>query len=250
MDTIVVDSLTREFDGTRAVDQISFTVEAGEIFGFLGPNGAGKSTTIRMLTGQLRPTSGSAQVAGCDIVSQRDQMKPQIGVVFDCQNIYERMTARDNLRFAARLYRVNGQRVDEALELVGLTDSAKKRTKTFSNGMRQRLVIARALLHQPKVLFLDEPTRGLDPHIARDIRSLIVQLAEQGMTIFLTTHYMEEADQLCRRVAFLDRGRIVALDTPAGHKAAHQSTYGGEAPTLEDLFVKLTGSYLRGGERM
>ena len=250
MNSIVVDRLTREFDGTRAVDQISFTVEVGEIFGFLGPNGAGKSTTIRMLTGQLRPTSGSAQVAGCDIVSQRDQMKPQIGVVFDCQNIYERMTARDNLRFAARLYRVDGHRVDEVLELVGLTGSAKKRTKMFSNGMKQRLVIARALLHQPKVLFMDEPTRGLDPHIARDIRSLIVQLAGQGMTIFLTTHYMEEADQLCRRVAFLDRGRIVALDTPAGHKAAHQAAYGGEAPTLEDLFVKLTGSYLRGGERM
>jgi ABC-2 type transport system ATP-binding protein len=245
-DAIEVEELTRSFGGVRALDGISFTVEPGEIFGFLGPNGAGKTTTIKILTGQLRPTSGRARVMGCDVVSQRQQLKPQIGVVFESQNIYERMSARDNLLFFGRLYRVHAGRVDDVLQQVGLTGRARDAVKTYSNGMRQRLLIARALLHQPKVLFLDEPTRGLDPNVARDIRAIVVDLARQGITVFLTTHYMEEADQLSRRVAIIDQGRIVALDTPEHLKAALGQ---GEKITLEDVFVQLTGRHLgRGGE--
>jgi ABC-2 type transport system ATP-binding protein len=168
--------------------------------------------------------------------------------VFDSQNIYERMSARDNLRFYARLYRVKKARVEEVLAQVGLVGRAGDRTNTYSNGMKQRMLIARALLHEPKVLFLDEPTRGLDPNVARDIRALVVNLARQGMTVFLTTHYMEEADQLSDRVAIIDQGRIVALDTPQQLKAEH-GEYG--KATLEDIFVQLTGRYLgrEGDER-
>jgi ABC-2 type transport system ATP-binding protein len=241
MTAIKACNLTRDYDKLRAVDQISFEVEPGEVFGYLGPNGAGKTTTIKMLTGQLRPTSGTARVAGCDVVEQRQQLKPQIGVVFEHQNIYERLSARDNLLFAARLYGVHKSRVDEMLARVGLNDRAKEKTKKFSNGMKQRLLIARALLHSPKVLFLDEPTRGLDPHIARGIRAFIAELAQQGVTVFLTTHYMEEADQLSDRVAIIDQGQIVALDTPERLKAEHGED---EKTTLEDVFVQLTGRNL------
>jgi ABC-type multidrug transport system ATPase subunit/pimeloyl-ACP methyl ester carboxylesterase len=243
---IEVQNLTRSYDGLRAVDGISFSVEPGEIFGFLGPNGAGKTTTIKMLTGQLRPTSGEAQVMGCDVVEEREQLKPQIGVVFDSQNIYERLSARDNLRFYARLYRIERARVEQVLAQVGLTDRARDKVETYSNGMKQRLVIARALLHKPRVLFLDEPTRGLDPNVARGIRAVVVDLAKQGMTVFLTTHYMEEADQLCDWVAIIDQGRVVALDTPENLKAEYGKD---EKTTLEDVFVQLTGKYLgRGSE--
>ncbi len=246
MKAIEVQNLTRDYNGQRAVDGISFAVEPGEIFGFLGPNGAGKTTTIKMLTGQLRPTIGKAAVMGCDVVEDRQQLKPQIGMVFDSQNLYERMSARDNLRFYARLYRVKKARVEEVLTQVGMSDRAGKKIKTYSNGMKQRIVIARALLHKPRVLFLDEPTRGLDPNVARDIRSLVTKLAHQGMTVFLTTHYMEEADQLSNRVAIIDQGRIVALDTPERLKVEHGED---ERTTLEDVFVQLTGRYLgRGSE--
>lgn len=242
MKAIKVENLTRDYNGFRAVDHISFIVERGEIFGFLGPNGAGKTTTIKMLTGQLRPTEGTARVMDCDVVEERQQLKPQIGVVFDSQNVYERLSARDNLIFTARLYGVKRQRVDAVLKMVGLTKRAKEKVKTYSNGMKQRLIIARALLHEPKVLFLDEPTRGLDPNVARDIRAFVVKLAEQGVTVFLTTHYMEEADQLSNRVAILDQGKIVAQGTPAALKSQH-----GDGATLEDVFVNLTGHSFRQG---
>jgi ABC-2 type transport system ATP-binding protein len=246
MSAIEVRELTRDYNGLRAVDSITFNVEAGEIFGFLGPNGAGKTTTIKILTGQLRPTSGTARVAGCDVVQERQSLKPKIGVVFEYQNLYERLSARDNLVFAARLYGVPRGRVDQVLAQVGLTDRARDRIKNYSNGMKQRLLIARALLHEPEVLFLDEPTRGLDPNVAREIRAIITALSRQGVTVFLTTHYMEEADQLSDRVAIIDRGHIVALNTPAQLKATHGE---GEKTTLEDVFVKLTGRYLgRGGQ--
>jgi ABC-2 type transport system ATP-binding protein len=240
MKAIEVNELTRDYNGLRAVDGINFSVEHGEIFGYLGPNGAGKTTTIKMLTGQLRPTSGKAQVTGCDVVEDRQQLKPQIGVVFEYQNIYERMSGRENLAFTARLYGVNRTRVDHLLEQVGLIDQAKEKTKNYSNGMKQRLLIARALLHEPKVLFLDEPTKGLDPGVARGIRAVIAELAEQGVTVFLTTHYMEEADQLSHRVAIIDKGRIVALDTPGQLKADSPRSNA----TLEDVFIDLTGKDL------
>ncbi|HEY5729707.1 MAG TPA: ABC transporter ATP-binding protein [Anaerolineales bacterium] len=248
MNAIEVHELTRDYNGLRAVDGISFIVNPGEIFGFLGPNGAGKTTTIRMLTGQLLPTSGSAKVAGYDVVSERRQLKPRIGVVFDSQNLYERMSARDNLIFYARLYRIKKSRVDETLAQIGLTKRAGDKVQSYSNGMKQRLLIARALLHKPDVLFLDEPTRGLDPHIARDIRGIIAELARDGTTVFLTTHYMEEADQLSQRVAFLDQGHIVALDTPSRLKEEYGKD---EKATLEDIFIQLTGTHLnRGSEEL
>lgn len=213
--------LRRTFNGRVAVDGISFAVERGEVFGFLGPNGAGKTTTIRILTGQLLPSGGSARVAGFDCASEAQKLKPLIGVVFEQQNLYERMSGRENLAFFASLFGVPSPRVEEVLAQVGLQERAKDKVKVYSNGMKQRLLIARALLNQPQVLFLDEPTRGLDPGAARDIRQMVAGLGRAGTTVFLTTHYMEEADQLCQRVAFLNEGRIVALDTPRHLKIAH-----------------------------
>jgi ABC-2 type transport system ATP-binding protein len=235
---IEVENLTHQFNEICALDGISFHVAMGEIFGFLGPNGAGKTTTIRILTGQLRQTSGRALVAGCDVLTQRDELKPRIGVVFEFQNLYERLTGRENLLFSAGLYGVSKTEVDQMLAFVGLKARANDPLKKYSNGMKQRLLIARALLHHPQVLFLDEPTRGLDPNVARDIRSLIASLGQQGVTIFLTTHYMEEADRLCQRVAILDHGRIAAMDSPGQLKAAHAGSPG---TTLEDVFISLTG---------
>ena len=240
MKAIEAHQLTRNYKGLRAVDQISFSVEPGEIFGFLGPNGAGKTTTIKMLTGQLRPTAGSASVAGWNIVNQRDQLKPCIGVVFEYQNIYERLSARDNLLFSASLYGVARERVDQVIEIVGLANWSNQKAQKLSNGMKQRLLIARALLHEPEIIFMDEPTKGLDPGVARAIRKLISDLSQQGVTIFLTTHYMEEADQLSDRVAILDQGRIVALNAPDQLKAQQS----GENTTLEDVFIALTGKDL------
>ena len=244
MKAIEVKDLTRSYNGLYAVDEISFDVNQGEIFGYLGPNGAGKTTTIKVLTGQLRPSSGSAQVMGCDVVADREALKPQIGVVFESQNLYERLSARDNLNFYARLYRVEKSRVDQVLEQIGLSRRAKDKVSTYSNGMKQRLLIGRALLHEPQVLFLDEPTRGLDPNIARDIRRIVVDLAQAGMTIFLTTHYMEEADQLSDRVAIIDQGKIVALDDPEQLKRSYNL---GDNTNLEDVFVHLTGRQLGRG---
>jgi len=244
MNAIEIHNLTKEYNGLLAVNQISLSVSAGEIFGYLGPNGAGKTTTIRMLTGQLRPTSGQAFVMGCDVVEDRENLKPQIGVVSDSQNLYGRMSGRDNLRFFASLYGVGKKRVEEILVTIGLNDRKKDKVETYSNGMKQRLVIGRALLHRPKVLFLDEPTRGLDPNVAREIRSLVKQLAREGMTVFLTTHYMEEADTLSDRVAIIHQGQLVALDTPEQLKASYGA---GQAVTLEDVFVRLTGRKLLEG---
>lgn len=236
MKAIEVNDLVRNYKELRAVDQINFHVNQGEVFGFLGPNGAGKTTTIKMLTGQLRPTGGSAKVLGCDIVQERDKFKPRIGVVFEHQNIYERLSGYDNLRFSARLYGTDKARVNQVIDLVGLSDRAGEQAKNYSNGMKQRLIIARALLHKPEIIFMDEPTKGLDPGAARAIRNFIYTLSEQGVTIFLTTHYMEEADQLSNRVAILAKGKIVALDKPVNLK----SKLDGKCTTLEDVFVKLT----------
>ncbi|OLB47093.1 MAG: ABC transporter [Ktedonobacter sp. 13_2_20CM_53_11] len=213
--------LRRAFRHKEAVAGISFTARRGEIFGLLGPNGAGKTTTIRILTGQIDPSGGSAMVAGCDVVKDRARLKERIGVVFEEQNLYERLSARNNLAFSCWLYGLPESRADEVLDLVQLRDRAKDHVSTFSNGMRQRLMIARALLHRPPMLFLDEPSRGLDPISARDIRLAIKQLSEEGITILLTTHLMDEADQLCQRVAFIVNGKIVANDTPRNLKLTH-----------------------------
>ncbi|HEX6777642.1 MAG TPA: ABC transporter ATP-binding protein [Ktedonobacterales bacterium] len=213
--------LRRAFGAKEAVQGISFTVRKGEIFGLLGPNGAGKTTTIRMLTGLIDPSGGIAQVAGCDVVKERSTLKARIGVVFEEQNLYERLSARLNLEFSCWLYGVDVKRVDEVLDLVRLRDRAKDHVREYSNGMRQRLMIARALLHRPQVLFLDEPGRGLDPISAREVHQTVEQLRQEGTTILLTTHLMEEADQLCQQVAFIVNGRLVANDTPRNLKLAH-----------------------------
>lgn len=240
MKIIQVSNLTRDYDHLRAVDSISFDVEAGEIFGFLGPNGAGKTTTIQMLTGLCRATSGEARVAGYDTNIERQQLHQHIGVVFEAHNLYERLSVRDNLLFSARLFGIDPVRVGQVIEALHLDEYAHQRVRTLSHGTIQRVMIARATLHQPPVIFMDEPTKGLDPGNARLIRGLVGQLAEGGTTIFLTTHYMEEADTLCGRVAILDHGRIVALDTPAALKTQH----GGPTTTLEDVFITLTGHEL------
>ncbi len=213
--------LRRTYQKHEAVKGISFSVRRGEIFGLLGPNGAGKTTTIRMLTGQIEPSGGHATVANCDVVRDHQQLKERIGVVAEEQNLYERLSARNNLRFSCWLYNLSEKRVDEVLDLVRLRDHAKEPVRTFSNGMKQRLLIARALLHKPPVLFLDEPSRGLDPLAAREVRAAIAQLSQEGRTILLTTHILEEADQLCQHVAFLNQGQIVANDTPRALKLAH-----------------------------
>jgi ABC-2 type transport system ATP-binding protein len=211
---VEVNGLEKHYGSVRAVDGITFSVAEGEVFGLLGHNGAGKTTTIRMLTGRAFPTAGTATVAGYDIVHQRDEIKPLINAVFEDPNLYERLSGRDNLTFFCALYGVALSRADELLATVGLASAAKRKVKAYSSGMKQRLLIARALVNEPRVLFMDEPTRGLDPTSARELRGLIAKLADEGTTVFLTTHYMEEADELCDRVAFLSQGKIVALDTP------------------------------------
>jgi ABC-2 type transport system ATP-binding protein len=218
---VEADNLRRTFKDLVAVADVSFGVQHGEIFGLLGPNGAGKTTTIRMLTGQIDPSGGRATVAGCDVVKDRAQLKERIGVVFEEQNLYERLSARNNLRFNCWLYNLSERRIDEVLDLVGLRERAKDRVQKLSNGMKQRLMIARALLHKPPMLFLDEPTRGLDPIAARNVRGVIEQLRQEGATILLTTHLIEEADQLCQHVSFTVNGRIVASDTPRNLKLSH-----------------------------
>jgi ABC-2 type transport system ATP-binding protein len=233
MHAITSKALSKQYGDLLAVDGISFSVKVGEVFGFLGPNGAGKTTTIKILTGQLLPSAGSATVAGYDIRTERQQLKSKIGVVFEYQNLYERLSARDNLNFTRQLYGVDRRRVTEVLALVGLSGRANERLVSYSNGMKQRLLIARGLLHDPTILFMDEPTRGLDPGMALEIRRLITDLSQSGRTLFLTTHDMSEADRLCDRVAILNRGRIIALDTPDKLKQKFGSS-------LEEAFLNLT----------
>ncbi len=211
---VEVEDLVKHYGEVRAVEGISFAVGAGEVFGLLGHNGAGKTTTIRMLTGRTRPTAGRACIAGHDVAAEREAVKPLINLVFEDQNLYERFSGRENLGVFADLYGASRTRVEELLAEVGLVEAAGRKVKTYSTGMKQRLLIARALVNRPRVLFLDEPTRGLDPTSARDLRALIARLSGTGTTVFLTTHDMDEADNLCHRVAFLSQGKVVALDTP------------------------------------
>jgi ABC-2 type transport system ATP-binding protein len=213
----------------RAVDDVDLHVEAGEVFGILGPNGAGKTTTMRMLATLLEPTSGTATVLGHDLVRDARAIRRRLGAVLAGErSLYWKLTARENLEYFAALYHVPpGEakaRITDILETVHLTDRADDYVEKFSTGMRQRLVLARALLPAPALLLLDEPTVGLDPQAARDLRERVLQLRDEGRTVLLTTHYMEEADQLCDRIAIVDHGRVVALDTPEGLKRALKAT--------------------------
>jgi ABC-2 type transport system ATP-binding protein len=236
---IEVNGLTKRFKETIAVDGISFEVEKGEVFGFLGPNGAGKTTTIKMLTGLSQPTNGKASILGLDINSQIVQIKKYIGVVPEISNLYDELSAIGNLIFMAQLYgvpsRERREKAEELLKTFRLYERKDSPFRTFSRGMKRSLTIAAALIHNPKVLFLDEPTAGLDVVAARSLRNLISNLRQQGITIFLTTHYLEEADLLCDRVAILVKGRILATDTPSSLKAKT------DTKSLEEAFMKITG---------
>ncbi|TKJ46771.1 daunorubicin ABC transporter ATP-binding protein [Candidatus Aerophobetes bacterium Ae_b3a] len=224
MSTIEVDKLTRKFKDLVAVDHISFKIEKGELFGLLGPNGAGKSTTIRMLCTLLRPTSGEAKVAGFEIVKEAGKVREHIGLVAEKIILYDRLTARENLKFFGRLNHIPTKTISERtrklLELVKMEKWANTLAGTFSSGMKQRINLARALLNMPEILFLDEPTLGLDPQTTRAIRDFIKEINKEGITIILTTHIMQEADILCDRIGIIDQGKIVALDTPQNLKSA------------------------------
>ncbi len=230
MDAIVVKNLRRVYKSTEgiikrkvkevvAVEDVSFEIHQGELFGLLGPNGAGKTTSVKMLTTLLIPSGGSATILGMDVVKDAGKVRPRIGFIFGGERgLYWRLSGLDNLRYFASLYYVDNQvarkRIPELIELVGLQGREREKVEGYSRGMRQRLHIARALLHDPQVLFLDEPTMGLDPVGARELRTTVKNLQSANKTILLTTHYMFEADALCQRIAVINKGRIVALDTP------------------------------------
>lgn len=224
---VEVQDLVRKYGKLVAVDHISFEVRSGEVFGFLGPNGAGKTTTVRMLTTLLEPTSGRVLIGGHDVRTEPYQARRQIGLVPEESNVYTELSAWDNLMFSARLYRVphtaREQRASELLQGFDLQDKRDVKTQLFSKGMRRRLTIAMALIHRPSILFLDEPTSGLDVRSAQTIKEIVRQLNAAGTTVFLTTHQIEEANQICDRVAIINRGRIAAIDSPERLKRAMES---------------------------
>jgi len=227
-EAIKVEKLTKYYgrpgSGVLAVDHVDFQVQHGEVFGFLGPNGAGKTTTQRMLTTLLEPTEGTIRIHGHDLSRDAYPVKRQMGLVPEESNVYTELSAWDNLMFTGRLYRVSADqrrlRARELLDTFGLWETRSAKAETFSKGMRRRLSIAMAIIHRPKLLFLDEPTPGLDAQSARAIRDLIRQMNAEGTTVFLTTHQIEEANQLCDRVAIINHGQIAAIDTPERLKAA------------------------------
>ncbi|MBA7642598.1 Linearmycin resistance ATP-binding protein LnrL [subsurface metagenome] len=237
MAIVEIQGLTKVFNGRKAVDDINLTIEKGEILGLLGPNGAGKTTTIAMLSTILPPTKGTATVDGYDIRRQPKEVRRVIGVVPQDVALYDDLTAAENLAYFGKLYGVVGERlkkrIDELLRLVRLKDRANNRVKSFSSGMRDRLNLAVGLIHEPRLLFLDEPTTGLDPQARLAVWEMIKKLQAEGVSILLTTHYMEEADYLCDRVAIMDDGKIITLDSPAVLKKS--------IGKLEVIEVKATG---------
>lgn len=214
-----VENLAKKFGEFAAVKGVSFSVEEGEVFGLLGPNGAGKTTTISMLTGVILPTSGTARIGGHDIVREPLQVKRMIGLVPQDLALYPTLSARQNLTFFGQIYGLKGKqlanRVKEVLEMIGLTDKADKAVDTYSGGMKRRVNIGAGLLHKPDILFLDEPTVGVDPQSRNAIFENVEALNREGMTVIYTTHYMEEAQRLCHRVGIVDTGKVIALDTPS-----------------------------------
>ncbi|MEM4302989.1 MAG: ATP-binding cassette domain-containing protein, partial [Candidatus Caldarchaeum sp.] len=224
-EAIVAEDLVKVFGKLVAVDRVWLSVREGELFGFLGPNGAGKTTTINILTTLLRPTSGRAVVGGYDVVAQAEKVRRGVGLVPQDLTVDDELTGWENLMLQAGLYHIPKhearKKAAEVLELVGLMDAAKRKVETYSGGMRKRLELAAGLIHNPEILFLDEPTLGLDVQTRAAIWDYIKRLRKElGMTVFLTTHYMDEADALCDRIAIIDHGRIKALDTPANLKAS------------------------------
>jgi ABC-2 type transport system ATP-binding protein len=238
---VSLDRLTKRFGAFTAVDNITLSVAKGEIFGFLGPNGAGKSTTIRMLCGILTPTSGKGTVAGFDIVTQPERIKENIGYMSQRFSLYEDLTVEENIAFYAGVYRLPQDRLRErgewVLEMAGLTERRASRAGELSGGWRQRLALGCAILHEPPIVFLDEPTSGVDPLSRRMFWDLIRSLSVGGVTVFVTTHYMEEAEY-CGRLAMIYQGGLAAIGTPDELKR-ERMTAGGALPTLEDVFVGL-----------
>ena len=283
-DAIVAEDLTYWYGQLVAVDHINFSVAQGEILGFLGPNGAGKTTAVKILTGQFKPKTGRALLLGMDVARNVERVQAEIGVCFEQTNLYEQMSALENLKLFARLFGVSSFDAYALLKRVGLAGREKDRVENYSKGMKQRLMVARSLVSQPRILFLDEPTSGLDPASAEAIRDIILEERQRGATIFLTTHDMMEADKLSDRVAFMEQGKIVALDTPHNLKQQYGKralkakvsgqdgklesreialdtpqtpeairelfarenvvTIHSEEATLEDIFIKLTGRRL------
>ncbi len=244
MNIIEVERLTKSFGSFEAVKDVSFSVEEGGIFAFLGPNGAGKSTTIKMLTTLLHPTSGSIRIDGNDPVTDSDLVRRSFGIVFQDPSLDEDLTALENLELHGALYSVPkdtlAKRVEELLALVELSDRRDSFVRDFSGGMKRRLEIARGLLHHPKIIFLDEPTLGLDPQTRNHLWSYVQKLnADEGITVFFTTHYMEEADRVARRIAIIDHGAIIAQGTSKELQAQTSTA------SLEDAFLALTGSAIR-----
>ncbi len=242
-EVIKVKNLTKDFGHLRAVDDISFDVKAGEIFGFLGPNGAGKTTTINILCTLLLPTSGEVTVDGFNVVTSPNEVRRSIGIIFQDPSLDERLTAYENLNFHGMIYHlppgIRKQRIKEVLDMVGLSAKKDGIVRTFSGGMRRRLEIARGLMHRPKILFLDEPTIGLDPQTRQYIWEYIAELSgREGVTMFLTTHYMDEAE-ICRRVAIIDGGKVVALANPQ----QLENEFG--LSSLNEVFLKLTNHDVR-----
>jgi ABC-2 type transport system ATP-binding protein len=228
MTAIEVKELTKFWGQTLAVDNISFAVDSGEIFGFLGPNGAGKTTTIKMLVGLTRPSKGSAIVAGYDVVKESTEVKKRIGVVPEASNLYDELTVNENLTFISKLYHLtsgSGQaRIKDLLDIFQLNEYRNRSFGKLSKGLKRRTVLAAALIHKPQIIFMDEPTSGLDIMSARNLRQVIEGLAKEGITIFLTTHYIEEAGQLCNRIALLVNGRIIEIESPNVLRSRVQET--------------------------
>ena len=244
---IEVKNLKKQFGDFVAVDNISFEVKAGEIFAFLGPNGAGKSTTIKMLTTLLHPTSGNIELNGSNPVNNPNAVRHSFGIVFQDPSLDDELTAWENMEFHGVLYGVEKdlrrQRIEELMNFVELWDRKDSLVKEFSGGMKRRLEIARGLLHHPKVLFLDEPTIGLDPQTRNHLWTYLEELNKsEGITVFFTTHYMEEASKIAQRIAIIDHGKIIATGTSAELQAKTETN------SLEDAFLKLTGNVIRDEE--
>ena len=238
---ITTTELTKRFGKLIAVDSLTMQVEAGEIFGFLGPNGAGKTTTINMLTGLIRPTSGTVTICGYDIQTQALQAKAITGLMPDTPHLYETLTGRQFIRFTADLYKIEPERsekrMEEFFEMFALVDAADDLIKSYSYGMQKKILLTALLVHEPRVLFLDEPTSGLDPKSARTVKILLRTLCDRGCTVFMTTHILEIAERLCDRIGIIDRGKLIAVGTVdelrQGNTTAELS--------LEDIFLELTG---------
>jgi ABC-2 type transport system ATP-binding protein len=242
---IAIDGLTKDYGDVRAVDGLSLTIPEGEVFGLLGPNGSGKTTTINCLTGLLKPTMGKITVEGFDVLTHGREAREVMGVSPQETAVYSYLTGKENVEFFGELYSVPREtlrvRVDYVIEKVGLMDDAGRRVGKYSGGMKRRVSIAMALVTDPKVVLLDEPTVGMDPQARRAVWDFVLELSDKGKTIVLTTHYMEEAEELCDEVGIIDHGKLMALGSPGSLKAK----YG--ARDLEDVFIQLTGRRIREG---